>query len=145
MNFSKKNQEHKNINKFFMSKSIKILLIILITVFYSSTLFSQNSMESDKSVEDKTMKTYVIEREIPKAGEFTTEELVTIAKTSCGVLDEMGPKIEWLHSYVTEDKIYCIYRAQSKEIIREHAAKGKFPANSISELSTIISPETAKL
>ncbi len=91
------------------------------------------------------MKTYVIERDIPDAGKFTTEDLVGISKKSCSVLDEMGSEnIQWLHSYVTENKIYCIYKAQNKELLREHAAKGGFPANVISELSTTISPETAK-
>lgn len=91
------------------------------------------------------MKTYVIEREIPNAGKLTAEELKNISQTSNNVLDEMGKKrIEWLESYVTEDKIICIYKADSKETVAEHAKKGGFPANSISELSTMISPETGK-
>ena len=90
------------------------------------------------------MKTYVIEREIPKAGQFSMDELVSISKKSCAVLEEMGPSIEWLHSYVTENKIYCVYKAMNKALIREHADKGGFPANSISELSTVIGPETSK-
>ncbi len=128
-------------------KTILTLLIITVlstTISFAQNDLAQNSIASDKAVKVKTMKTYVIEREIPEAGKFTTEDLVGISKKSCSVIDEMGPKIEWLHSYVTEDKIYCIYRAQSKEDIREHAAKGGFPANVITELSTTISPETAK-
>jgi hypothetical protein len=90
------------------------------------------------------MKTYVIEREIPEAGKLTAEQLKGISQTSCGVLKIMGPKnIEWLHSYVTEDKVYCVYNAVNKATITEHAQKGGFPANKISELSTIISPATA--
>ena len=90
------------------------------------------------------MKTYVIEREIPGAGKLTPEQLKGISQTSCGVLKEMGPKIEWLHSYVTGDKIFCIYKAENEDLIREHAKKGGFPANKISEVGTVISPETAK-
>jgi hypothetical protein len=90
------------------------------------------------------MKTYVIEREIPEAGKLNAEQLKGISQTSCGVLKEMGAaNIEWQHSYVTEDKVYCVYKALNKELLKEHAKKGGFPANKISELSTIISPETA--
>jgi hypothetical protein len=87
---------------------------------------------------------YVIERVIPGAGAFSAEKLQSIAQTSCGVLSKMGPKIQWLHSYVTGDKIYCIYVASSEAMVREHARQGGFPANSVSEVTTIISPETAK-
>ena len=89
------------------------------------------------------MKTYVIEREIPNAGKLTAEQLKTIAQTSCAVLEEIGPSIEWIHSYVTGNKIYCIYKAENEELIREHASKGGFPANTISEVASIISPATA--
>ena len=91
------------------------------------------------------MKTYVIEREIPGAGKLTGSDLKGIAQKSCGVIKELGPGIEWVQSYVTEDKIYCIYRAESEEILRIHAAKGGFPINKVSKLSTIISPKTAEL
>ena len=89
------------------------------------------------------MKTFVIEREIPGAGKFTPEQLKGISQTSCGVLKQMGTGIEWIHSYVTGNKIYCIYKALNEELIREHAKRGGFPANSIAEISTIISPATA--
>ena len=89
------------------------------------------------------MKTYVIEREIPNAGKLTAEELKAISQTSCAVLEEMGPSIEWIHSYVTGDKIYCIYKAENEELIREHARLGGFPANTISAVASIISPATA--
>jgi|SRR5450432_411181 Protein of unknown function (DUF4242) len=89
------------------------------------------------------MKTYVIERDIPGAGKFSAEKLKSISQTSCTVLKEMGPKIEWLHSYVTEDKIFCVYRAENMELIKEHAKRGGFPANAIYEVSTVISPATA--
>ncbi len=87
---------------------------------------------------------YVIERVIPGAGSFSPEKLKSISETSCGVLSKMGPKIQWLHSYVTGDKIYCIYIAPNEAMVREHAKLGGFPANSVSEVTTIISPETAK-
>ena len=90
------------------------------------------------------MKTYLIEREIPGAGAFTAAQLKSISQTSCTVLTEMGPKIQWIQSYVAGDKIYCIYKAENEDLIREHAKKGGFPANRITEVANIISPETAK-
>ena len=89
------------------------------------------------------MKTYLIEREIPGAGKFSAEQLKAISQKSCSVIDEMGPKIQWIHSYVTGDKIYCIYEAENEALIREHAKKGGFPANSILEVASMISPATA--
>ena len=90
------------------------------------------------------MKTFVIEREIPNAGKLTAEELKGISQKSCSVLRDLGPQIQWVHSYVTGNKIYCIYKAENIELIREHARKGGFPANSISEVSSVISPATAE-
>ncbi|OQP51875.1 hypothetical protein A4H97_26690 [Niastella yeongjuensis] len=89
------------------------------------------------------MKTYVIEREIPGLGQWSPEQLKSASQTSCNVLQELGPKIEWIHSYVTGNKMYCIYRAENPELIKEHAKKGGFPANSISEVTDVISPATA--
>lgn len=89
------------------------------------------------------MKTYVIERGIPGAGNLSPEELKGISQKSCGVLQKLGPDIEWLHSYVTGDKIYCVYRAASEELVREHAAEGGFPADAVSEVTSTISPATA--
>ncbi len=89
------------------------------------------------------MSQYVIERGIPGAGSLTKEELQAISQKSCAVLKDLGPGIEWIHSYVTQDKIYCIYGASNEQIIREHAARGGFPADSISEVKTVISPATA--
>ncbi len=86
---------------------------------------------------------YVIERDIPDAGKLTPAQLKHIAQTSCAVLKKMGPKIEWLYSYVTPDKIFCVYVASNEGMIREHAEEGGFPANSINQVSTIISPKTA--
>lgn len=90
------------------------------------------------------MPKYVIERDIPGAGGLTSEQLKGISQTSCGVLSELGPQIQWVHSYVTTDKIYCIYNAPNKEMVLEHAKRGGFPANSVSEVSTIIDPVTAE-
>jgi hypothetical protein len=90
------------------------------------------------------MPKYVIEREIPGAGKLTADELKGISQTSCGVLREMGPEINWVHSYVTGDKIYCVYIAPNEEMVREHAMKGGFPANSVSQVSAIIDPATAE-
>ena len=90
------------------------------------------------------MPKYVIEREIPGAGQFTAEDLKGIAQKSCAVLDELGTSIQWIHSHVTDDKIYCVYRAQNEDQIREHAEKGGFPANSIAEIRATIEPATAE-
>jgi hypothetical protein len=90
------------------------------------------------------MPKYVIEREIPGAGNLTAEQLKAISQTSCGVLRKMGPQIQWVQSYVTGDKIYCIYNAPNEEMIKEHAQQGGFPANSVSEVVGIIDPVTAE-
>ena len=89
------------------------------------------------------MKTYVIEREIPGAGKLTAAELKAISQASCSVLEEIGPQIEWIHSYVTGEKLFCVYKAENEELIREHAKQGGFPVNKINELGTMISPATA--
>lgn len=89
------------------------------------------------------MPKYVIEREIPDLQSWTNEQLKSASQTSCGVLSEMGPEIEWLHSYVTDNKLYCIYNAPSEAMIREHAERGGFPANKVSEVRTMIDPATA--
>ena len=90
------------------------------------------------------MPKYVIEREIPDAGKLSPEQLKAISQTSCGVLSTMGPEIQWVHSYVTNNKIYCVYNAANEEMVREHAKKGGFPANSVSQVSAIIDPVTAE-
>ena len=90
------------------------------------------------------MPKYVIEREIPNAGKLSAAELKGISQTSCGILSKMGTQIQWVHSYVAEDKIYCVYIAPNKEMVLEHARQGGFPANSVSEVSAIIDPATAE-
>ena len=90
------------------------------------------------------MPKYIIEREIPEAGKLTAEQLKGISQTSCGVLSNMGPQIQWLQSYVTADKIYCVYIAPNEEVVREHAKQGGFPANSVSQVMANIDPTTAE-
>ena len=90
------------------------------------------------------MPKYVIEREIPGAGKLSTADLHAVSQKSCSVLQNLGPQIQWVHSYVTGDKIYCIYISPNEEMIREHASQGGFPANRISEIKTIIDPTTAE-
>lgn len=90
------------------------------------------------------MPKYVIEREIPGAGKLTADELRNISQKSCSVLRGLGPQIQWVESFVTDDKVYCIYLAPNKDLIREHAAQGGFPANRISEIKTVIDPSTAE-
>ena len=90
------------------------------------------------------MPTYVIEREIANAGQLSAEDLQGISQKSCSVLNQLGPSIQWLQSYVTDDKIYCVYIAPNAEMIREHAAQGGFPANRISEIKQVIDPTTAE-
>ena len=90
------------------------------------------------------MPKYVIERELPGAGKLTPQELKGISQKSCGVLSGLGPQIQWVHSYVTGDKIYCIYNAPNEAMVREHAKQGGFPANKVSEVKSIIDPTTAE-
>lgn len=90
------------------------------------------------------MPKYVIEREIPGAGKLSPQELHGIARKSCDVLEEMGPRIQWVHSYVADDTIYCVYVAPDEDSVREHAKKGGFPANRVSRVRTIIDPTTAE-
>lgn len=90
------------------------------------------------------MPKFLIEREIPGAGNLSQQELQGISQTSCGVLQKMGPQIQWVQSYVTGDKIYCLYLAPNEEMIREHASQGGFPANRVSEIKSVIDPTTAE-
>ena len=90
------------------------------------------------------MPKYVIEREIPGAGSLSPDELHAISQKSCGVLTTMGPQIQWIQSYVTDDKIYCVYIAPNEAMVREHAAQGGFPANHVSEVRSVIDPTTAE-
>ena len=90
------------------------------------------------------MPRYVIERDLPGAGRLSAEDLKGVSQKSCGVLQQMGPQIQWIESFVTADKIYCVYVAPNEELIRQHAAKGGFPANKISAVTAVIGPTTAE-
>ena len=90
------------------------------------------------------MPKFVIEREIPGAGKLPSAELRAISQKSCGVLAELGPRVQWVHSYVTDDKIYCIYITPDEQAVRKHAEMGGFPANSVAEIRTVIDPTTAE-
>jgi Protein of unknown function (DUF4242) len=90
------------------------------------------------------MPKYLIERELPGAGQLSQDQLRGISQKSCSVLNKLGPQIQWIQSYVTGDKIYCVYRAPNEEMVREHAKQGGFPANKVSEITSIIDPTTAE-
>lgn len=90
------------------------------------------------------MPKYLIERELPGAGSLTDDELQALSEKSCGVLAELGGDVQWQHSYVTGDKIFCVYLAPSEELVREHARRGGFPANTVSRVTTVIDPTTAE-
>lgn len=90
------------------------------------------------------MPQYVIERDMPGVGQLGVEDLKAASQTSCSVLRDLGPAIQWVHSYVTENKIYCVYRASNEDIIREHAQRGGFPANKISQVRSMIDPTSAE-
>jgi hypothetical protein len=128
-----------------MKTSVTMTLLSLILMFGSLTAYTQTaSVSKTKNAKSmKTMNTYVIEREIPNAGNLTATDLQGISQKSCSVLKELGPDIEWVQSYVTDNKIFCIYKAENEEILRTHAMKGGFPINSVHLLSTVISPATA--
>ncbi|HMO61667.1 MAG TPA: DUF4242 domain-containing protein [Ferruginibacter sp.] len=115
-------------------------LLTMVLLFSGYSVFSQQAANHTTPV----MKTYLIERDIPNAGVLTATDLQGISQKSCTVLKDMGPGIEWVHSYVTGNKIYCIYKAENEALIRAHAKKGGFPANVIVEVGTVISPDTAK-
>ena len=123
-------------------KTIQIILVLIVFTMH----YTQAQQKNQSAIKNNdSMKTYVIERIIPGAGNLTPEQLKAISQTSCKVLKEMRPRISWQHSYVTGDKVYCVYKAENKETIDEHARKGGFPANSVNEVATIISPVTADL
>lgn len=129
-----------------MKTQKQILLMALLLVSGIALAQQQpvtKSKKNETAMNKTSMNTYVIERQIPEAGKLTPGDLQGISQKSCTVLRELGPGIEWVQSYVTDNKIYCIYRAENEAILRTHAEKGGFPINSIEKLSTIISPATA--
>jgi hypothetical protein len=125
-----------------ITNRFRLILAILLLTGYASLAQKATTLTNSQTKKTVEMKTYVIEREIPGAGKLTAEQLKAISQTSCGVLKEMNG-IQWIHSYVTGNKIYCIYKAENEDLIREHAKRGGFPANSIVEVASIISPATA--
>ena len=124
-----------------MKKITQHLTLLFVSMFFTAFAFAQTTSQTKN---DTTMKTYVIERDIPGAGKLTGEQLKAISQTSCTVLKEMGPSIQWLHSYVTGDKIFCVYKAENIDLIKEHGKKGGFPVTAIYQVNDVISPATAK-
>jgi len=125
-------------------KSITQRRYLFITMLLFAGFTSLAQTRNNTSKKEPVMKTYLIERDIPGAGQLTPPDLKSISQKSCSVLTEMGPKIKWLHSYVTGNKIYCVYQAENEELLREHGKKGGFPVTNITEIGTTISPATAK-
>jgi hypothetical protein len=121
--------------------AIKALLVTIVSLTLASFALATEEPKTEALPSGQNM--YVIERIIPGAAKMGAEKLKAISQKSCAVLRNLGPKIQWLHSYVTADKIYCVYLAPSEEMVREHAKQGGFPVNSVSKVTTIISPATA--
>ncbi|HSN61614.1 MAG TPA: DUF4242 domain-containing protein [Ferruginibacter sp.] len=117
------------------------LLLLALTFFFMNNAIAQNSKTSN---DQPLLKTYLIERDIPGAGQLTAPDLKGISQKSCSVLKEMGPGISWIQSFVTGNKIFCVYRAENETLLREHAKKGGFPITSITEINNTISPKTAE-
>lgn len=126
-----------------ITHQLSFLFIMLLFAGYTSMAQTATPINQPQTKKETVMKTYLIERDIPGAGKLNAEELKGISQKSCSVLKEMGPKIEWIHSYVNGNKIHCIYKAENEELLREHAEKGGFPITSITEIASIISPKTA--
>jgi hypothetical protein len=114
----------------------------MVLVFFGGKVWADlHNLRAKRSL---IMPKYVIEREIPGAGNIGPEDMQGIAQKSCGVLKELGPEVQWVESFVTDDKIYCIYIAPNKEMVLEHAKRGGFPANSVAEVKRMIDPTTAE-
>jgi len=118
------------------------LMVLSLTLFSMSNATAQNSNNTTNKNQPE-LKTYLIERDIPGAGQLSANDLKGISQKSCTVLKEMGPNISWVQSYVTGNKIFCVYRAENETLLREHAKKGGFPITSITEINNTISPKTA--
>ena len=119
-----------------------LLCMLLVFNCNNNEHTATHHLQAELNQTDKQL--FVIERNIPDAGKLTSKQLKGISKTSCNVLDELGPDIKWIHSYVSNDKIFCVYSAKSKALIEEHAKKAGFPADNIVAVSSIIDPDTAK-
>ena len=125
------------------TKHFLLLFVFFLLAGFIAMAQTARTTVAAKSPNEAMMKTYVIERDIPGAGKLDAAQLKGISQKSCSVLKELGPQIQWVHSYVAGDKIYCIYKAQNEELLREHARKGGFPINRVTEVASVISPETA--
>jgi hypothetical protein len=127
-------------------KIMKTFGMLVTVILFTATISHGQKTDSLYSLTKttKVMKTYVIEREVPGAGKMTPEQLKGLSQASCGVLKQMGSDIEWVQSYVTGNKLYCVYRAENEELIKEHARKGGFPCNSVAEVKNVIGPRTAE-
>lgn len=120
-------------------------LLIAILFFVNHFAIAQTTKTNNsQTVKSTEMKTYLIERDIPGAGKLTPEQLKEASQKSCFVLKNMGPDIEWEQSYITGDKFYCVYKAKNEELIKQHGKEGGFPVTKITEISSVISPATAK-
>jgi hypothetical protein len=124
-----------------MNTHTKLLCLIAVMTFAS--FGTASAQKSARSKTEPVLKTYLIERDIPGAGNLTPADLKGISQKSCSVLKEMGNGIQWVQSYVTGNKVYCVYKAESESLLKEHASKGGFPITSIMEIGSTISPATA--
>ncbi len=127
-------------SRFVVAAALAILLIVGV----SATAFAADAAAPKATAKKAEMHTYLIERTIPGAGNLSKKELHDISAKSNGILKDMGPDIKWVDSFVTGDKVYCIYKAKNEELVREHAKRGGFPADKVSEVKTMISPATGK-
>lgn len=128
-------------------KTLSSIFVVVILLTSTNCTNNQPTMADQLRVEisQQEKQMYVIERHIPNAGQLTAEQLQGISQTSCSVIDELGNNnIKWLHSYVTKDKVFCVYSAANEELIKEHAKKGDFPADAIVKVNTVIDPSSAK-
>lgn len=123
-------------------KSLKILLLSGLSLLLAGAVLAKEDPKPESLPPGMNM--YVIERDMPGLGQLTPADLKAASQKSCKVLRDLGPQVTWLHSYVTGDKMYCIYLAPSEALVREHAKEGGFPASAVNKVSTIIGPETAK-
>ncbi len=125
-------------------KTLKLISALALVSISLSLQLNAQAVDSKNDQNISNMNTYLIERDIPGAGQWTQDELKAVSQASCKVVNELGTGIKWVHSYVTDDKVFCIYQAHSEKIIREHAEQGGFPISAVHILSSRITPETAQ-
>ena len=127
-----------------MILSLNKILTMCMFLVSTTLIFSQSNQRDNKSISVNKLTTYIIERDLPGAGQMSDKELADVSKHANAVIDSMGQDIKWLESYVTDDKIYCKYKAKSEKLIKEHAKKGGFPITKITKLRNKISPATGQ-